>query len=272
VTAGCSFLGWWRPSDAGVDVAARPSRTRPSTAASRRRSYRTSPLLVVQLGRDPRAGPGACSVYESESAGALAGCHGHAIGKHVRDLGAGGGVAPAFLLKRNSDLSGSRGPGPMTRRDASLAICETEVINGAKTCVRVSASTRNHRRRLDSLCPRAAVSRPQSGYQLAAALVQKGSGIGDRGGPPRRGPPLADFACACRRLGALVSAGPNSRTVVLLRHEVAPTGSPAPVWVTPEQDPFPGCPVWRHCARAACAAVTACLAAGNSLERISASS
>ena len=34
--------------------------------------------------------------YESKSAGALAG---HSIGKHVRDLGAGGGVASAFLPK-----------------------------------------------------------------------------------------------------------------------------------------------------------------------------
>jgi hypothetical protein len=66
-------------------------------------------VLLVQLGRDPRAGPGACSVYESESAGALAGRHGHAIGKHVRDLGVRGGVAPSFLPKRNSDLTGSRG-------------------------------------------------------------------------------------------------------------------------------------------------------------------
>jgi hypothetical protein len=65
--------------------------------------------VLVQLGRDPWAGPGACSVYESESAGALAGRYGRALGKHARDLGAGGGVPPAFPPKRNSDLSGSRG-------------------------------------------------------------------------------------------------------------------------------------------------------------------
>jgi hypothetical protein len=32
----------------------------------------------------------------------------------------------------------------MTRRVASLAICETDVIEGAETCVRVGVSTRNH--------------------------------------------------------------------------------------------------------------------------------
>ena len=45
----------------------------------------------------------------------------------------------------------------MTRRVASLAISETDVITGAETCVRVGASTRNHRGRRDSLCPEAAV-------------------------------------------------------------------------------------------------------------------
>ena len=47
-----------------------------AAAASHRQSGTDGPVLRVDLemisGRDPRAGPGACSVYESESAGVLA--------------------------------------------------------------------------------------------------------------------------------------------------------------------------------------------------------
>jgi len=47
--AGCSFLGERRPFDAGVNLAAHPLETRPSTAAPKERRYRASPLLLVQL-------------------------------------------------------------------------------------------------------------------------------------------------------------------------------------------------------------------------------
>jgi hypothetical protein len=54
-----------------------------------------------------------------------------------------------------------------------LAICETEVINGAETCVRVGASTRNHRGRRDSLCPGTGVGDGDGRLKIVAAWPGK---------------------------------------------------------------------------------------------------
>ena len=44
-------------------------------------------------------------------------------------------------------------PGRASPRDASLARCESGVINGADTCVRVAPCTQCQRARRDSVCP-----------------------------------------------------------------------------------------------------------------------
>ena len=73
-----------------------------------------------------------------------------------------------------------------------LASCETDVINGRETCVRVGACTRSQRGRRDSLCPEAAVSEP-GGCPATLLLLPQGSSAGARrspcaaaGGRPKR--------------------------------------------------------------------------------------
>jgi hypothetical protein len=51
---------------------------------------------------------------------------------------------------------------------ALVASCETDVINGRETCVRVGACTRSQRGRRDSLCPKAAASRAGEGGRRSA--------------------------------------------------------------------------------------------------------
>ena len=52
-----------------------------------------------------------------------------------------------------------------------LASCETDVINGRETCVRVGACTRSQRGRRDSLCPEGEVSSAAIAVHKAAAVV-----------------------------------------------------------------------------------------------------
>jgi hypothetical protein len=82
--------------------------------------FRTGPRLpeVVQLGRAWSARTGACSIYESDSAGVLAALLSQAIGKHLRDHGARAGVGPELMPKHNSEPIGNGGP---TGYDAPLS-------------------------------------------------------------------------------------------------------------------------------------------------------
>jgi hypothetical protein len=61
---------------------------------------------IVHPGRARRARAGACSVYQSDSAALLAASATQTVGKHLRDCGAGAGVAPEFMPKRHSAVVG----------------------------------------------------------------------------------------------------------------------------------------------------------------------
>jgi len=50
------------------------------------------------------------------------------------------------------------GPGSPRPTVALVASCETDVINGRESCVRVGACTRSQRGRRDSLCPESGVA------------------------------------------------------------------------------------------------------------------
>jgi hypothetical protein len=128
----------------------------------------------------PWAGPGASSVYESESAGALAGRHAHAIGKHLRDLGAGSGVPPRSCQSGTPTWVAAPASASMTRRVASLAICALR-NQRCRDRVSVGAGTLNHRGRRDSLCPPAVTrlaprawpqSTPSSGVAAAGDVAE----------------------------------------------------------------------------------------------------
>ena len=85
---------------------------------ARIRQSRPALSLVVQPGRARSARAGACSVYESDSAGALAARHRVKYRQAPSWPEVGGGVAPEFMPKRNS--------GPIRRRgqmgdDAALS-------------------------------------------------------------------------------------------------------------------------------------------------------
>ena len=78
-----------------------------------------------------------------------------------------------------------------------MASCETDVINGRETCVRVGACTRSQRGRRDSLCPKAAVAAMPLRLLLLCLLL-KSSWLTVEGGRPvdsgvlhRRGEPAA---------------------------------------------------------------------------------
>ena len=64
---------------------------------------------LVQQGREPRAGPGVCSVTRAAASGCLPAGTSHAIGKRLCGRIDGTSVAPGFVPKRNSELSASRG-------------------------------------------------------------------------------------------------------------------------------------------------------------------
>jgi hypothetical protein len=73
----------------------------------RRTSTSGSLLRVVQLGRDSRARSGACSVYESDSAGPLADRRESDDRQAPRGRTVGAGVVTAFMPKQNSALVGT---------------------------------------------------------------------------------------------------------------------------------------------------------------------
>ncbi len=56
--------------------------------------------------------------------------------------------------------------------NSNLASCETDVINGRETCVRVGACTRSQRGRRDSLCPTAAASGGADRIEIVAASMR----------------------------------------------------------------------------------------------------
>ena len=62
----------------------------------------------------------------------------HEVGKRPR----GRIVVPEFMPKQNSALIANRAGPAMTRRVPRLAICGTDVIYGAETCIGVGACTR----------------------------------------------------------------------------------------------------------------------------------
>ena len=64
---------------------------------------------LVQPGRDGSARAGACSAYESDSAGVLAALPSQAIGKHLATAEQARRVALEFMPMRNSKPIGSRG-------------------------------------------------------------------------------------------------------------------------------------------------------------------
>ena len=76
---------------------------------------------VVQPGRDSRARSGACSAYESDSAGPLADRRESDDRQAPRGRTVRAGVVPAFMLKQNSALVGNSGRQPTTRCVLSLA-------------------------------------------------------------------------------------------------------------------------------------------------------
>ena len=75
------------------------------------------------------------------------------------------------LLPRNCRSSATSAPRTSTStrwRDALMASCETDVINGRETCVRVGARTRSQRGHRDSLCPIGVVVSSQDRCEIIA--------------------------------------------------------------------------------------------------------
>jgi hypothetical protein len=67
---------------------------------------------LVQLGRDPRAETGARSVTRATAPGCLLAGTSQAIGKRLCGRIVGTSVAPEYVPKHNSELSGNRGRRP----------------------------------------------------------------------------------------------------------------------------------------------------------------
>ncbi len=81
----------------------------------------TRRMLVVQRGSNSRARPGACSVYESDSAGPLDDRHESRDRQAPRGRTVGAGVVAAFMPKRNSALVGTTAGRSTMRRVWRLA-------------------------------------------------------------------------------------------------------------------------------------------------------
>ena len=77
-----------------------------SATAPRGRSGKAPWLLLVQLGRDPRAGPGACSVTRAAAPECLLAGTRQAVGKRLCGRIAGTTVAPEFVPKQRCRLAG----------------------------------------------------------------------------------------------------------------------------------------------------------------------
>jgi hypothetical protein len=69
-------------------------------------------VKIVQLGRDPRAETGARSVTRATAPGCLLAGTSQAIGKRLCGRIVGTSVAPEYVPKHNSELSGNRGRRP----------------------------------------------------------------------------------------------------------------------------------------------------------------
>ena len=75
-------------------------------------SFRATSRRTVQLGRDPTAGSGVCSVTGAAAPGCLLTGTSQAIGKRFCARIVGINVTPEFVPKHNSGLSGNRGRRP----------------------------------------------------------------------------------------------------------------------------------------------------------------
>jgi hypothetical protein len=168
--SGPLFAGTRRPEQRASTTAV-DGRLLLSLEKEERRGYHRGSLLqIVQPGRARSARAGACSVYESESAGALAARH------ESRDRQApswpevGAGVAPEFMPKRNSGPIRRRGPmgddAALSRLATSRALVKSR-STPAFVLARVSAPARLH----GCLCPTAAASGGADRVEIVAACM-----------------------------------------------------------------------------------------------------
>jgi hypothetical protein len=117
-----------------------------------------------------------------------------------------GRLAQGRGLRGIQDIGLDESGGRQSARPAvpQLARCETDIVNGAETCVRVGACTRSRRGRPDSLCPGGAALAPAVCPDPAAASRREEprgrrlSGWLGLGGREARGP---RFCEAVRTMG-----------------------------------------------------------------------
>ena len=122
----------------------------------------TRRMLVVQRGSNSRARPGACSVYESDSAGPLDDRHESRDRQAPRGRTVGAGVVAAFMPKRNSALVGTTAGRSTMRRVWRLANRRSHAGGAARPRFRLARARRRNRRlarstvRITPACFRAA--------------------------------------------------------------------------------------------------------------------
>lgn len=119
-----------------------------------------------------------------QRAGAPSGAPGLLLLPRSRSLPCAPGRRPE--RQRPSDAAGYRSERESACRDLVLARCETDVIHGAETCIRVGACTRIKRARRGSLCPEAAAWLP-SRVRLVAPFLGGGAALRISPGATRSG-------------------------------------------------------------------------------------